>query len=111
MQAIASTSINKNSVRSHVVKYKKGEQIYNPQQLNIVQVTTADYRLLHKAFNTGNSPELFATFNDTKPTHNVDVKGLLIHTLDCDMVDEDHIKVSIIDINTTGLNLCENCMS
>jgi len=134
MQAIASTSPNANSVRSHVVKYKKGEKSYRSDKLNIVQVTTAEYRSLHKAFNTGNSPELFAAFNDAKPTHKVDVDRLTLHTLDCPRVTADPetvrelnrvfsrmpdieegdshiILVSIIDVNTTGLDFCKRCMS
>ena len=104
--SVSSVSPNGNSVRSHVIKYKKGEKIPRSKELSIIQVTSADYRRLHQMHKNGNAAELQTIFGDMKATHSIDIQNLTLHTLNCKDVPEDYIQASIADVKTTGLKLC-----
>ena len=108
--AVASVSKGHNSVRSHVVKYKKGQQLYSIGSMSIIQVETGEYKRLHKLLKINDMTALFEQFDAKTPTHRVEVQTLILHKIDCEYVDPDNIKVSLVNADTTGLVPCKHCL-
>ena len=105
MYAIASLSLGKNGVRSHINKYKKGEQAI-ATGTKIAQVDTNEYRRLHKLSNHGSISELLAAFNDRPYDYTIDVQSLTLHKNGCEDIGEVTISASIIDEQASGLYRC-----